>query len=184
MRADAPIPTTPTKQTDKLGRRSLVRAGATAAWAVPVVAMAAPAQAATCSGGSTTLTAVKVGQINASFNKGTTTATLTVYVCNTGHSDSCALSATVTGQCESGGSKDAECTKLTSFSVGTWPGATSAAGATSLTVLAPANQQLGAGQCSTYGVTLKMSGKKGTVTLAFRTSNGGLATLTLAISGA
>lgn len=183
MRADASTPTTPTTRTDKLGRRSLVRAGATAAWTVPVVAMAAPAQAATCSGGSTTLTAVKVGAVNASFDKGTTTVTLTVQVCNTGQSDSCALSSTLTGQCEGGGSKDAQCTQLTAFTVGTWPGASSAAGSTSLTVLAPANQQLGAGQCSTYGVTFAMSGKKGTVVLAFRTSNGGVASLTLPISG-
>jgi hypothetical protein len=155
-----------TSETTRLHRRSLVRAGATAAWTVPVVAMAAPAQAASCSGGSTTLTAVKVGTTSQS-GKPKLTVTLQVQVGNTGQSQSCALAATVTAQEAS--------SKLNAFSVGTWtPAAVGGGGATSLTTVAPANEQLGAGQYTTYPVTYQLHDGSGThtVTITFRTDNG------------
>lgn len=156
-----------------LGRRTLVRVGATAAWTVPVIAMAAPAQAATCSGGSTSLTVALASDLGQS-GKNQVTRSLQVQVCNTGTSASCALSATVG---ESGGAK-----KVTSFSVGDWPAASSVDGDTSLTVLAPASGQLAPNGCATYLVTFKVKNGATSYTLAFRTSNGGLATLDVSVS--
>ncbi len=80
---------------DGVRRRSLVRIGATAGWAVPVVAMAAPASAATCSGGTTSLTAIKVGDHQQSGSP-KLTVTQDVEMCNNGDSATCDLSATAT----------------------------------------------------------------------------------------
>ena len=147
-------------------RRSVVRVGATAAWAVPVVAMAAPASAAACSGGSTTLTAVTMGDPQQSgVNK--LTVTQQVQVCNTGTSATCDLSATATS---SGASN-----KLNLFSVSGWPvAATGGGGSRSLTVSAPADQQLQPGECATFTVTYKLhdAARNHTTTVQFFTGNG------------
>ena len=151
-----------------------MRAGATAAWTVPVIAMAAPALAATCSGGSTSLSAVLVGSVNQSGHN-PTTVTFKVQVCDTGGSATCALSATATAPGING--------KLSALTVGTWAGATSSSGSKSLTVQAPANGELAAGDCAIYNVTVKVKGGAGQLTLTFKTANGGLATVSLSVSG-
>jgi hypothetical protein len=154
-------------------RRSVVRVGATAAWAVPVVAMAAPASAAACSGGSTTLTAVTIGDPQQSgCHK--PTVTQQVQVCNTGASATCDLSATVTS---AGASR-----KLNLFSVSGWPAATVGhGGSRSLTVTAPADQQLQPGECATYTVTYKLhdAARHHTTTVHFFTSNGATASVSV-----
>ena len=147
-------------------RRSVVRVGATAAWAVPVVAMAAPASAAACSGGSTTLTAVAVGKPQLSGHQ-KRTVTQQVQVCVTGDSATCDLAATATS---AGASR-----KLNSFSVSGWPAATTGGGgARSLTVTAPADQQLKPGECATYLVTFKLhdAARHHTTRIRFFTGNG------------
>ena len=154
------------------GRRTLVRAGATAAWTVPVIAMAAPALAATCSGGSTSLSAVLVGPVDQSGHN-PTTVTFKVQVCDTGGSATCALSATAVAPGAIG--------KLSALTVGTWAGATSSDGAKALTVQAPANGELAAGACAIYNVTVKVKGGAGQLTLIFKTANGGLATVSLSV---
>ena len=156
-----------------LRRRSVVRAGATAAWAVPVVAMAAPASAASCSGGSTSLTAVKVGK-HEQAGSPKLTVTQTVMVCNTGDSPTCDLAATATVEVAS--------TKLNRFAVSGWPAAAElGAGARSLTVMAPATGQLQPGQCATYTVsyTLHDAEKHHRTTITFFTSNGATASITV-----
>jgi hypothetical protein len=163
------------RRDNHLGRRTLVRVGATAAWTVPVIAMAAPAMAATCSGGSTTLTVVKIPGTDSQTGKKPTTRSVQVQLCNTGGSATCALSATVTGPGAS--------SKLTSLTVGDWPGATSSGGADSLTVLAPAAGQLAHGECATYLVTFEVKVGQGQFTITFKTSNGGLATVSLTVDG-
>ena len=161
------------RRDNHVGRRTLVRAGATAAWTVPVIAMAAPAMAATCSGGSTSLTAVLASSVNQSGHN-PTTVTFSVQVCDTGGSATCALSATATAPGANG--------KLTALTVGSWAGATSGSGVKSLTVQAPADGQLAAGECATYNVTVKVKGGAGQLTLTFKTSNGGLATVSLSVN--
>jgi hypothetical protein len=155
-----------------MGRRTLVRAGATAAWTVPVIAVAAPAHATSCSGGSTTFTALKVVGSQSQSGEPKLTVTVQVQVCNTGDSGSCALYATATG---SGASS-----RLNAFSVGGWPSVTTGgAGSNTLTVSAPANQQLGAGACTTYLVSYLLHDGSGThtVTIMFATDNGALASV-------
>lgn len=162
------------RRDNHLGRRTLVRAGATAAWTVPVIAMAAPALAATCSGGATTLTVVTVQGSDSQTGKNPKTRSVQVQLCNTGGSATCALSATVTGPGAS--------SKLTSLTVGNWPGATSSGGADSLTVQAPAAEQVAHGDCATYLVTFQVKTGQGQFTITFKTSNGGLATVSLNVS--
>jgi hypothetical protein len=156
-----------------LDRRTIVRVGATAAWTVPLIALAAPATAATCSGGTTGLTATLLAGSSHQTSGNPKTVTFQVQVCDTGHSATCALSATATAPGSNG--------KLSSLSVGSWAGATSSAGATSLTVSAPAAGQLAAGGCATYAVTVTVKGGSGQLTLTFRTSNGGLAVVSLSV---
>ncbi len=156
-----------------LGRRTIVRAGATAAWTVPLIAMAAPATAATCSGGSTTLSAVLLPGSSHQTTGNPKTVTFQVQVCNTGQSPTCALSATAAAPGTNG--------KLTLLSVGSWPAASSTDGARSLTVSSSAADQLEAGGCATYNVTIKVKGGSGQLTLTFRTSNGGLAVVSLSV---
>jgi hypothetical protein len=155
-----------------MGRRTLVRAGATAAWTVPVIAIAAPAHATSCSGGSTTFTAVTVDGSQDQTGSPKLTVTLEVLVCNTGDSSSCDLYATASG---SGASNS-----LNAFSVGSWPAVTSGgAGSSTLTVSAPANEQLGAGDCTTYLVSYLLHDGSGThtVTITFTASNGASASV-------
>ncbi len=151
-------------------RRTVVRVGATAAWAVPVIAMAAPAQAVTASGGTTTLTAVVVPH---SQGQSEQTVTFQVQVCNTGTSATAGLSATA-----GGGSH-----KLTGFTVGSWPGATNSKGATSLSVSAPTDGQIAKNSCSTYLVsfTLHDAGTQ-VIKITFKTTNGALATFNITTS--
>jgi hypothetical protein len=156
-----------------LGRRTIVRAGATAAWTVPLIAVAAPAMAATCSGGTTGLTAVLLPGSTHQTTGNPKTLTFQVQVCDTGHSATCALSATATAPGANG--------KLTSLSFGSWAAATSTNGASSLTISAPADGQISAGGCATYNVTIKVKGGSGQLTLTFRTSNGGLAVVSLSV---
>ena len=154
-------------------RRSVVRIGATAAWAVPVVALAAPASAASCSGGSTTLSAVTVGDHEQSGHP-KLTVTQQVQVCNTGASTTCDLAATATSVGAS--------TKLNFFSVSGWPAAaTAGGGARSLTVVAPATGQLAPGECATYTVTFRLHDAEPnhTTTIQFFTGNGGTASISV-----
>lgn len=74
---------TTAQDASKLGRRSLVRAGATAAWAVPVVGVVAatPAFAATCSTATTADISVSA---TSSSGSGTHTWTVTVTIANAG----------------------------------------------------------------------------------------------------
>ena len=159
----------------RMGRRTLVRAGATAAWTVPVIAMVAPANATTtCSGGSTTLTAVKVAKSQSQSGGPKLTVSLQVTVCNTGQSGTCGLYATATGS-------DAS-TKLNGLTVGTWPAATSGGGGSaSLVVSAPATGQLAQNTCTTYDVSYVIHDGSGThtVTLNFLTTNGGSASVSV-----
>ncbi len=156
-------------------RRTIVRAGATAAWTVPVIAMAAPAEATSCSGGTTTLTVAKVANSQSQSGSPKLEVTLQVQVCNTGSRNStCALSATASGTEAS--------SKLNDFLVSGWTGAsTGGGGATSLTVSAPANQQLSHNACTTYQVTYVLHDGSGThnVTIKFFTSNGATASITV-----
>lgn len=155
-----------------MGRRTLVRAGATAAWTVPVIAMAAPAHATSCSGGTTTLTAVTLAGTQTQSGSPKLTVTVQVQVCNTGGSQTCDLYATAIG---TGASN-----RLNAFSVGDWPAVSSgSSGASSLTVSAPANEQVGAGGCSTYLVSYLLHDGSGThtVTITFATGNGGTASV-------
>jgi hypothetical protein len=159
-------------RTSPMGRRTLVRAGAVAAWTVPVIAMAAPAHATSCSGGSTTFTAVKVAGSQSQTGDPKVTVTLQVQVCNTGDSQSCDLYATASG---SGASS-----RLNAFSVGGWPSVTTGgAGATTLTVSAPADGQLVAGACATYLVSFLLhdGSDAHTITITFATSNGATASV-------
>lgn len=161
------------KSTVGVGRRAIVRGGATAAWVVPAVAIAAPASAAVCSGGSTTLTAVKVGDHQQGGHPHLE-VTQHVQVCNTGDSPTCALAATAT---VSGGS-----TKLNNFQISGWPGAHSGGdGARSLTVSAPAGDQLAAGDCVTYLVMFRLhdAAVSHNTTIEFFTSNGASAEVTV-----
>ena len=154
-------------------RRSVVRVGATAAWAVPVVAMAAPASAAACSGGSTTLTVVTVGGPQQSGAQ-KLTVTQQVQVCNTGDSATCALSATATS---SGASR-----KLNSFGVAGWPAAAAGGGGSrSLTVTAPATQRLKPGECVTFAVTYTLhdAARNHTTSVQFFTGNGATASVSV-----
>ncbi len=149
-----------------------MRAGATAAWTVPVIAMAAPAHATSCSGGTTTLTAVKVSGTQSQTGSPKLTVTVQVQVCNTGSSQTCDLYATASG---SGASN-----RLNAFSVGDWPATASGGdGASALTTVAPVNEQLGAGGCSTYLVSYLLHDGSGThtVTLTFATGNGAMASV-------
>ena len=155
------------------GRRAVVRAGVTAAWTAPVIAVAAPAQATACSGGSTTVLAVKgPGGVTVSGS----TVTFKVTLTNTGSKATCALSATAT---VAAGSK-----KLDFLSVSTWPAASGgSAGATSLTVSAPATGQLAAHASAVYPVTVQLhdgSGKH-TITVTFRTSNGASSAVSVSV---
>jgi hypothetical protein len=155
-----------------LGRRTLVRAGALAAWTVPVIAMAAPAHATSCSGGTTSLTAVKLVGSQSQSGSPKLTVTAQVQVCNTGSAQTCDLYATASG---TGASN-----RLNAFSVGDWPGVTSGgAGADALTVSAPANEQIGTGGCSTYLVSYLLHDGSGThtVTITFATGNGATASV-------
>jgi len=155
-----------------LGRRTLVRAGATAAWTVPVIAMAAPAQATSCSGGTTTLTAVTVTGSKVQTGKPKLTVTVQVQVCNTGGSQTCDLYATASGIGAS--------TRLNAFSVGSWPAAeVGGGGSTTLMVSAPADEQLGSGSCATYLVSYLLHDASGehTVTITFATGNGAVASV-------
>jgi hypothetical protein len=164
--------TSETIRTSSMGRRTLVRAGATAAWTVPVIAMAAPAHATSCSGGTTTLTAVTLSGTKTQSGSPKLTVTVQVQVCNTGDSQTCDLYATATGNGAS--------TRLNAFSVGDWPAVTTGgAGSATLTTIAPANEQLGAGGCSTYLVSYLLHDASGThtVTLTFATGNGAMATV-------
>jgi hypothetical protein len=159
-------------RTSPMGRRTLVRAGATAAWTVPVIAVAAPAHATSCSGGSTTFTAVAVDDSQSQTGHPKLTVTLQVQVCNTGDSQSCDLYATASG---TGASN-----RLNGLSVGGWPSVTSGgAGSSTLTVSAPANEQLGAGDCTTYLVSYLLHDGAGThtVTITFATANGASASV-------
>jgi hypothetical protein len=152
-----------------VGRRALVRVGATAAWVVPAVAIAAPASAATCSGGSTSLTAVKVGEHRQSGHP-KLEVTQRIQVCNTGESATCALSARAR---TTGGS-----TKLNKFEVEGWPRAhVSGGGARSLVVSAGADDQIQPGECVTYLVTFTLHDASHTHNTAidFFSSNGGMA---------
>jgi hypothetical protein len=153
-------------------RRAVVRVGAVAAWAVPVVAMAAPAPAAACSGGSTTLTAVALGDPQLSGGH-KPTVTQQVQVCNTGASATCDLSATATS---AGASR-----KLNLFSLNGWPAATTGGGSRSLTVTAPADQQLQPGECATFPVTYKLhdAARHHTTTVHFFTGNGATASVSV-----
>lgn len=154
-------------------RRSVVRVGATAAWAVPVVAMAAPASAAACSGGSTTLTAVALGDPQLSGGH-KPTVTQQVQVCNTGASATCQLSATATS---AGASR-----KLNLFSVSGWPAAAAGhGGSRSLTVSAPGDQELQPGDCATYTVTYRLhdAARHHTTTVRFFTGNGATASVSV-----
>jgi hypothetical protein len=152
-----------------VGRRAIVRTGATAAWVVPAVAIAAPASAVSCSGGTAQLTAVKVGDHEQTGHP-KLHVTQVVQVCNTGDSPTCGLSARARVQ---GGS-----TKLNSFRVAGWPGAHINNGGTrSLTVSAPADEQLDAGQCKNYVVTFTLhdAAHYHNTEIDFFSSNGGLA---------
>ena len=165
--------TTPEVTHEGLRRRSVVRIGATAAWAVPAVALAAPASAASCSGGSTTLSAVTVGDHQQSGHP-KLTVTQEVQVCNTGDSTTCDLAATATVAGASG--------KLNRLTVSGWPAAGAAgAGARSLTVVAPATDQLEPGQCATYTVsfTLHDDSLRHRTTIQFFTGNGGTASVSV-----
>jgi hypothetical protein len=158
--------TRPDRPSD-MGRRTLVRAGALAAWTVPVIAIAAPAHATSCSGGTTSLTAVKVVGTQSQTGSPKLTVTVQIQVCNTGSAQTCDLYATAS---DTGASN-----RLNAFSAGDWPGVTSGgAGASSLTVSAPANEQLGTGGCSTYLVSYLLHDGSGThtVTITFATANG------------
>ena len=160
-------------ETGRIGRRALVRAGATAAWAVPVVAMAAPAHAAACSGGNATLTAVVVPNSRVRVPGGSPILSVQVVLSDTGQGATCALSATATAL---NGSK-----RLLALSVDDWPPvATDAAGTQSLTVSAPATAELAAGASRTSLVTFQLKdGGVHDVTVTFRSSNGGLATISV-----
>ncbi|WP_151084267.1 hypothetical protein [Nocardioides cynanchi] len=164
--------TTKPTRSSHLGRRTLVRAGATAAWTVPVIAMAAPAHATSCSGGVTTLSAVTVTDSKTQTGKPKLTVTVQVQVCNTGETQTCDLYATASG---SGAS-----TRLNAFSVGDWP-AVEVGGGGSKTMMAsaPANEQLGSGSCTTYLVSYLLHDGSGehTVTITFATGNGGVASV-------
>lgn len=163
---------TPAPRTSPMGRRTLVRAGATAAWTVPVIAMAAPAHATSCSGGTTTLTAVTLAGTQSQSGSPKLTVTVQVQVCNTGGSPTCDLYASASG---AGASN-----RLNAFSVGDWPAASSGgSGASALTVSAPANEQVGAGGCSTYLVSYLLHDGSGThtVTVTFATGNGAVASV-------
>jgi hypothetical protein len=154
------------ESTTGVGRRAIVRVGATAAWVVPAIAIAAPAQAAACSGGTTSLTAVKVGAHHQSGHP-KLVVTQRVQVCNTGSSPTCALAA----HAHVAGSS----TKLNAFEVVGWPRAhAGGAGSKSLTVLAGANAQIGAGECHVYQVTFTLHDAKAAhdTTIDFFTSNG------------
>ncbi len=160
-------------ETTGVGRRALVRGGATAAWVVPAIAIAAPASAATCSGGSASLTAVKVGDAQ-QVGRGRLHVTQSIQVCNTGDSPTCALAARARVK---GGS-----TKLNSFEVAGWPPAhVGLGGAWGLTVSAPAGDQLQPGDCVTYLVmyTLHDGAHAHNTTIEFFTSNGGTAEVTV-----
>jgi hypothetical protein len=158
-----------------VGRRTLVRVGAAAAWTVPVIALAAPASATTtCSGGSNTLTAVTVADSQTQSGTPKLSVSLQVVVCNTGTQDTCGLFVTASGIEAS--------TKLNSLSVGDWPATTSGGGGSSnLTASAPSNAQLAGNTCNTYLVTYLVHDGEGThtVTLNFLTPNGGLASVTV-----
>jgi hypothetical protein len=161
-----------TSRTSRMGRRTLVRAGATAAWTVPVIALAAPAHATSCSGGTTTLTAVKIAGTQSQSGSPKLTVTVHVQVCNTGDSQTCDLYATAS---DTGASN-----RLNALSVGDWPAVSSGgAGATALTVIAPANEQIGSGACSTYLVSYLLHDASGThtVTITFATGNGAVASV-------
>jgi hypothetical protein len=157
-----------------MGRRTLVRAGATAAWTVPVIAMAAPAHATSCSGGSTTLTAVKIANSQSQSGSPKLTVTLQVQVCNTGDSPTCDLYASASGTSASN--------RLNALSVSGWPAATtSGAGSSTLTVSAPTNGQLDPGDCATYLVSYLLHDGSGThsVTISFATGNGAFSSVTV-----
>jgi hypothetical protein len=161
-----------TISTTPMGRRTLVRAGATAAWTVPVIAMAAPAHATSCSGGSTVLSAVVVSGTKTQTGRPKLTVNVQVQVCNVGGSQSCDLFATAVGTGAS--------TRLNALSVGGWPGAvTGGAGSSNLTVIAPADQQLGVGACTTYQVSYLLHDAAGThtVRVTFGTGNGASASV-------
>jgi hypothetical protein len=153
--------------TTGVGRRAVVRVGATAAWVVPAVAIAAPASATTaCSGGSTSLSAVKVGAHQQSGHP-RLVVTQRIEVCNTGDSPTCGLAARAKVM--------GHATKLNTFEVVGWPLAhVGGEGARSLTVLAGADDQLEAGECRTYEVTYTLhdAKKEHDTTIDFFTSNG------------
>jgi hypothetical protein len=155
-----------------MGRRTLVRAGALAAWTVPVIALAAPAHATSCSGGTTSLTAVTIAGTQSQTGSPKLTVTVQAQVCNTGSAQTCDLYATASG---TGASN-----RLNAFSVGDWPAvSTSGAGSAALTVIAPANEQIGTGGCSTYLVSYLLHDGSGThtVTITFATGNGATASV-------
>jgi hypothetical protein len=167
----------PTRES-QLGRRNLVRAGATAAWAVPVIALASPASAdPVCSGGSASLTAVVLANTQTQSGHPKLTVTVQVQVCNTGSTATCGLYATA--------SMSEASARFNAFSVGDWPGVSlSGAGSQNLMVSAPAGEQIAAGQCATYLVSYAIHDGSGdhTATISFQTPNGGLGSVTVKTS--
>lgn len=167
-----PITTTDNLPTDnkhsyRPGRRTILRAGTTAAWAVPVIAAAAPAQAAACSGSAATLTATLVGNTTVQVKVGKKyNVTATVLLCNTGNVSTCGLYLTATG------------TLLTHLGVDLF-GIIDAqgAGSASLTVLAPLNAQIAAGVCVT--VVVNFIADPGDVALTFGAAGSALAVLNI-----
>jgi hypothetical protein len=154
-------PTTP-ETTGHLGRRSLVRTGVTAAWAVPVITAAAAAPAfAACSGhgnlsGSSHGTASRSGK----------TVTVTVTLANSGGTTS-GLALSVSGP-------DALHTLDQVSAASGWTSSSaSGGGSQTLTVLATSQLACGAPpQASTFTVKLHTNGANQLLTFVVTTASG------------
>jgi hypothetical protein len=154
-------PTTP-EATGHLGRRSLVRTGVTAAWAVPVITAAAAAPAfAACSGhgnlsGSSHGTASRSGK----------TVTITVTLANSGGTTS-GLALSVSGP-------DALHTLDQVSATSGWTSSTaSGGGSETLTVLATSQLVCGVTPtASTFTVKLHTNGAHQPLTFVFTTASG------------
>jgi len=157
--SSSPTPEPSHRSTHRVARRSLVRTGVTAAWAVPAVTVVAAAPAfAACSGQanlgtSTHLSPLRVGKLVTVTvvlrNSGATTSGLALSVTNSGHT-------------------------LDSLSAAGWSTATaSGGGSATLTSVAAAQQACSAiGTVSTFLVTLHSGDPSQSLTFTFTTTGG------------